>query len=191
MRRFYADAYYRFIYQTVKSIDPNHLYFGMWVTPNWWENEADWDLIAPHCDVIGYDFYAKEFNAAPVDRLIAKHDKPVLCGEFSCPPDYGGARGFGRYHNSVTTDAESGEHYARWLAAAAAHPKCVGVFYFQSRDQPITGRGPVPGAAIDLVHGENFPFGIVDVTDRIKWDFAERVRRANLDAHESRLRSNR
>ena len=188
MRRFYADAYYRFIYETVKSIDPSHLYLGMWVTPNWWENEADWDLIAPHCDVIGYDHYAKDFAAAPVDRLLGKYDKPVLCGEFSCPPDYAGERGFGRYHNSVTTDAQSGEHYARWLDAAARHPRCVGVFYFQYRDQPITGRGPLPGPATDLVHGENFAFGIVDVTDRIKWDFAQKVREANLRATETRLR---
>ena len=43
----------------MKSIDPNHLYLGMWVTPNWWENQTDWDLIAPHCDVIGFDFYSR------------------------------------------------------------------------------------------------------------------------------------
>ncbi len=188
LRRFYTDHYYRFIYETVKSIDPNHLYFGMWVTPNWWENEADWDLIAPHCDVIGYDHYAKEFAAAPVDRLIAKHDKPVLCGEFSCPPDYAGARGFGRYPNSCTTDAQAAEHYTKWLDAAARHPKCVGVFYFQYRDQPLTGRGPVPGPATDLVHGENFAFGIVDVTDRLKWEFVEPVREANLRATQTRLK---
>jgi hypothetical protein len=187
MRRFYADAYYRFIYETVKSIDPAHLYLGMWVTPNWWANEADWDLIAPHCDVIGYDHYAKEFAAEPVRRLLAKHDKPVLCGEFSCPPDYSGERGFGRYPNSSTTEAEAGEHYAKWLRAAAREPKCVGVFYFQYRDQPITGRGPLPGPATDLVHGENFAFGIVDVTDRLKWEFAEKVRDANLRAAEARL----
>jgi hypothetical protein len=187
MRRFYADAYYRFIYETVKSIDASHLYLGMWVTPNWWENEADWDLIAPHCDVIGYDHYAKDFAAEPVARLMAKYDMPVLCGEFSCPPDYAGQRGFGRYPNSSTTEAESGDHYAKWLDAAARNPKCVGVFYFQYRDQPITGRGPLPGPATDLVHGENFAFGIVDVTDRIKWEFAQKVRDANLRAAETRL----
>jgi hypothetical protein len=187
LRRFYADHYYRFIYETIKSIDPNHLYLGMWVTPNWWENEADWDLIAPHCDVIGYDHYAKDFAAGPVDRLVAKYDKPVLCGEFSCPPDYAGQRGFGRYPNSCTTEIEAAEHYAKWLDAAARHPKCVGVFYFQYRDQPLTGRGPAPGRSTDLVHGENFAFGLVDVTDRLKWDFVTPMRDANLRAVSLRL----
>ena len=33
LRRFYARAYYRFLYETVKSLDPNHLYFGFWIVP--------------------------------------------------------------------------------------------------------------------------------------------------------------
>lgn len=41
MRRCYARAYYEFIYRTVKSIDRNHLYFGFWIVPGWWENEED------------------------------------------------------------------------------------------------------------------------------------------------------
>jgi hypothetical protein len=186
LRRFYADRYYRFIYETVKSIDPNHLYLGMWVTPNWWENEADWDLIAPHCDVIGYDFYGGEFTESPTGQLLDKYDKPALCGEFSFPPDYGGARGYGRYHNHCNSEAEAGAMYSRWVDAASRHPKCVGLMYFQYRDQPITGRGPVSGPA-SLVHGENFAFGIVDVTDRLKWSFVEQVRSANLQAPRRRL----
>lgn len=187
LRRFYADRYYRFIYQAVKAIDPHHLYLGMWVTPNWWENEADWDLIAPHCDVIGYDFYARAFDAEPMKTLIARNDKPVLCGEFAVPPDYAGRRGYGRYHVSCESEAEAGRYYAKWLAAASADPRCVGVFYFQYRDQPLTGRGPM--TSLDsLVIGENFAFGLVDVTDRLKWEFVEQVRAANLSATASRLR---
>jgi hypothetical protein len=58
------------------------------------------------------------------------------------------------------------------------NPYCVGVFYFAYRDQPLTGRGPGTGPAI--VHGEHYAFGLVDVTDRPKWDFVSRVRDANL-----------
>ncbi|WP_428940344.1 hypothetical protein [Fontivita pretiosa] len=187
LRRFYADRYYAFIYQTVKSIDPHHLYFGMWVTPNWWVDQADWDLIAPHCDVIGYDFYSRRFEDEPTGRLIARHDKPVLCGEFSFPPHYRGTRAFGRYHNSSEDDAESGRFYRQWIQDAAKNPNCVGVMYFQYRDQPITGRGPGPGGTDSLVQGENFAFGIVDVTDRLKWEFVEHVREANLSAAAARL----
>lgn len=190
LRRFYAGAYYRFIYQTIKAIDPNHLYLGMWVTPNWWENSADWDLIAPYCDVIGYDFYARSFDSEPTGQLIAKYDKPVLCGEFSFPPDYGGERGYGRYHVATREEAEAGSLYVRWLDSAARNRNCVGVFYFQYRDQPITGRGPMISGA-PLVAGENFAFGIVDVTDRLKGDFVRHVRQANLEAPATRLRESK
>src|SRR5262245_13595157 len=134
----------------------------MWVTPNWWVNEGDWEAVAPHCDVIGYDHYAARFGAEPAGKLIAAHDKPVLVGEFSCPAHYNGMRGVGRYGNSCPDDASSGKFYAQWLADAARHPQCVGVLYFQYRDQPITGRGPAPGADASLVRGEDFAFGIVD-----------------------------
>jgi hypothetical protein len=187
LRRFYADRYYNFIYKTVKAIDPNHLYLGMWVTPNWWVNEGDWAAIAPNCDVIGYDYYGTRFDAEPTGRLMAANDKPVLCGEFSCPPHYNGERGFGRYHISSPDDAAAGRAYQQWLAAAAQNRNCVGVMYFQYRDQPITGRGPGIVDANTAVSGEDFAFGLTDVTDRLKWDFVTQVRQANLAAARTRL----
>jgi hypothetical protein len=36
LRQFYARAYYGFVYQTVKDLDPNHLYFGFWMVPFLW-----------------------------------------------------------------------------------------------------------------------------------------------------------
>ena len=69
LRRFYADRYYGFIYETVKEIDPNHLYLGFWITVGWWENEEDWRLIARHCDVIGYDRYRNVYGGDPLMRL--------------------------------------------------------------------------------------------------------------------------
>ena len=33
LRRFFADKYYQCIYETVKSIDPHHLYLGFWIVP--------------------------------------------------------------------------------------------------------------------------------------------------------------
>jgi hypothetical protein len=188
LRCFYADRYYDFIYRTVKSIDPNHLYFGMWVTPNWWVNKADWASIAPHCDVIGYDYYSTKFEGDPTAGLIAANDKPVLCGEFSFPPHYGGTRGFGRYPVSTPDEKTAGQLYTQWMRDAAKNDRCVGVCYFQYRDQPLTGRGPANGSDA-LVQGEHFAFGLVDVTDRLKWDFVTQVRAANLGAAKLRLGS--
>lgn len=180
LRRFYADRYYAWIYRTIKEIDPNHLYFGFWIVPGWWESEEDWALIARHCDVLGYDHYAPDFADDWMKRLIARTDKPILCGEFSFPAWYGGARAYGRYSVWAKDEAESGEMYRRWVADAAQHPACVGVMWFQYRDQPLTGRGP--GRGNTLVIGEHFAFGLVDYCDRPKWEMLKRMRRANLSA---------
>jgi hypothetical protein len=187
-RQFYAEAYYAFLHATVKELMPNHLYFGFWITPGWWQNEADWDMIVRHCDVVGYDKYALKYGGDDglVLRLIAKHDKPTIVGEFSFPAWYGGERGFCRYTTFVETDRDSGEGYASYMRAAAADPRCIGAMWFQYRDEPITGWGG-PGHPTNLVIGESFAEGLVDITDRPKWDVVARVRETNLRLTPDRL----
>ncbi len=189
LRRYYAERYYSWVYRTVKELDPNHLYFGFWIVPGWWENEEDWTLSARHCDVLGYDRYAPDFADEWMKRLIERIDKPVLCGEFSFPAWYDGARAYGRYPTWAKDEAESGELYRRWVTDAARHPACVGVMWFQYRDQPLTGRGP--GRGNMLVIGEHFAFGLVDFCDRPKWEMLRRMREVNLRAAQIRLQATR
>lgn len=178
LRQFYAKRYYSFLYKTVKAIDPHHLYFGFWISVGWWVSSDDWRLIAPYCDVIGYDYYSTDFADKSLANLMRETDKPVLCGEFSLPPQYGGERGFGRYQVASADDADAGSGYQRWAAEGAKNPYCVGVCWFQYRDEPLTGRGP--GHGPNLVYGEDFAFGMVDVTDTPKWGLVDKVRKANL-----------
>lgn len=186
LRKYYARAYYGWVYQAIKELDPNHLYFGGWIVPGWWENESDWDLIAEFVDVIGYDRYADRFSDDTLDGYIRRTGKPVLCGEFGFPAHYNLMRGYHQYPVASTVDdAESGDAYMRWIADAARHPYAVGVGWFQYRDEPVSGRGP--GQGPELVYGENFAFGMVDVGDRPKWDLVTRVREANLGAVKRRL----
>ena len=191
LRRFYADRYYDFIYRTVKSIDPNHLYFGFWIMTQWgqwWPNEADWRLIARHCDVIGYDRYAREYDSKRWRQMEVEAGKPTLCGEFGFPAWYEGMRGLGRYPAaSSRDDAEAGELYYRWVQAAARDPYAVGMLLFVYRDQPITGRGP--GRGPSLILGEDYAFGVITETDRPKWAMVRRVREANLKAAQWRLKA--
>ncbi|MCC6731312.1 MAG: hypothetical protein IT208_18460 [Chthonomonadales bacterium] len=189
MRRFFADAYYAFIYRTVKSLDPDHLYLGFWIVPGWWENEEDWRLAARHCDVVGYDRYAEGFADASFAQLLGELDKPAFCGEFSYPAWYGGQRGYGLYGVSAEDEADSGRRYAAYVRGAAEDARCVGVLWFQYRDQPLTGRGP--GHGEDVVYGEHYSFGVVDVTDRPKWPLVTAMRLANLQAVRWRLDQSR
>ena len=188
LRQYYTTAYYRFIYQTIKSIDPNHLYFGFWIVPGWWQNDSDWSLIAPWCDVIGYDRYANTFADAKVESLFRQTNKPVLCGEFGFPPTYNAQRGYGFYPPvNVPDDAAAGDRYKQWVHDATRNPYCVGGTWFEYRDEPLTGRGPGKGA--DLIHDEHYAFGVVEVTDRPKWDLVQRMREANLTATYDRNRA--
>ncbi len=176
MRRYCASYYYKVLYNTVKSIDPNHLYFGFWLSVGWWQNSSDWSLIAPWCDVIGYDFYNHHFANAQFADLIKKSNKPILCGEFSFPPTWPN-RGYGRYPYNSLNQNDAGRLYTRYIQEACASPYSVGDLWFEYRDEPITGRGGTPDTTITI--GEHFAFGVVDVTDRPKWGLVTRMRAAN------------
>ncbi|QDL54554.1 hypothetical protein [Rhodoferax aquaticus] len=181
LRLFYADAYYQFLYRIIKEIDANHLYFGFWITPGWWENSSDWLTLAKHVDVIGFDRYSIDFVNKELAQLIFQANKPILVGEFSFPAHYSGSRGFGMYSNlDVEGDADSGDFYSAWLSEAVINPFCIGINWFEYRDQPITGRGSLD--QLGLVIGENHAFGLVSVTDTPKWHLVEKIRRSNVSA---------
>jgi uncharacterized protein (TIGR03437 family) len=185
LRQFYEGAWYADLYQTVKAIDPNHLYLGSWTLPK--DHPAEWPIMAANCDVIGFDFYNQTFLDPGVQALIQSTKKPVLVGEFSFPSDYGGMRGFGSLDKDVTyTDAQSGQMYAKWLQDAAANPYVVGVEWFEYHDQPVTGNannGDVMPASV--VIGQNQAFGMLDVTLQPKYDLVNAVRAANIAALQS------
>lgn len=186
VRCYYQDRYWATAYRLVKELDPNHLYLGSWIVPGWWESEEDWRLSTRHCDVVGYDRYSRQFADERLERLLKEGGKPVLCGEFSLPAWYEGARGFGRYPTWARDEEEAAELYRQWIKDATANPYCVGTIWFIYRDQPLTGRGP--GRGDRLVLGEHYAFGFVTETDRIKWPLARAVRETNLQAAAWRLR---
>ncbi len=185
LRQYFSHEYYRTIYQIMKELAPNHLYFGYWIVPWWWEGPVDWELLAPYVDVIGYDHYNHRHDGG-IRKLIDKFDKPVVLGEFSFSPTYSGERGYTEYKKvGAADDAEAGRMYTELIEHAAKDPKCVGALWFLYRDQPVTGRGP--GSGNRLRYGEHHAMGLVDMTDTPKWDLVEQVRDANLNASRWRL----
>ena len=189
LRQFYESVYYSTLYKTVKTIDPNHLYLGSWTQPR--SHPTEWPIVAANCDVVGFDLYSPTFLDSNVQALIQSTKKPVLVGEFSFPADYGGMRGFGigSYQGETAlTDSQAGDLYAEWLSDAGANPYVVGVEWFEYFDEPITGRGNNDGEtniSPSLVLGENTAFGMVDITDRPKYDLVDKVRAANITTLQS------
>lgn len=188
LREYYADQYYGFLYKTIKGIDPNHLYFGFWIVPGLWVNQTDWQLNAAHLDVIGYDRYNPVFEDSQLQSLAQSTNMPIFLGEFSFPPHYDLARGYEVYPSAYATDdQDAGAEYAANLAAAARNPWCVGVNWFEYRDEPVAGRGYDGETDLDLVEGEDYAFGMVDVTDNPKYDLVTQVRATNLAMAQRRL----
>ncbi len=189
LREYYENALHSFVYQAFKTADPNHLYFGFWIVPGWWADPSDWLIAAANCDVLGYDLYSFEMLTGNTKALLAQVNKPTLIGEFSFPPTYNLARGFGVYPTANAADDETaGEAYQRWVLEAASEPTTVGTMWFQYRDEPLSGRGPCPtGQPNTMVCGEHFAFGAADVTDRPKYTLVGWMRAANLCATPARL----
>jgi uncharacterized protein (TIGR03437 family) len=188
LRQFYEGTYYSILYKAVKTIDPHHLYLGSWTQPR--SHPTDWPIMAANCDVVGMDFYSPTFLDPAVQALIQSTKKPVLIGEYSFPSDYGGMRGFsGSYQGEITlSDSQSGDMYAQWLQSSSANPYVVGVEWFEYLDEPVSGRGNNDGESNispSLVLGENTAFGLVDGTDRPKYDLVNKVRAANIAALQS------
>jgi uncharacterized protein (TIGR03437 family) len=63
----------------------------------------------------------------------------------------------------------------------------VGVAWFEYRDEPVSGRGFLGETDLDLVEGEDYAFGMVDVADRPKYDLVNQVRATNLAMAQRRL----
>ncbi|HUB79761.1 MAG TPA: hypothetical protein VMB03_13235 [Bryobacteraceae bacterium] len=195
LREYYEGAYYSILYSTVKTIDPNHLYLGSWIQPKIQVKRTppapDWPIAAANCDVIGIDYYNSSFSEADVETLIASTNKPVIIGEFSFPSNYGGVRGFGSKDSAgdyALSDSQAGEFYAQWLSDASSNPYVVGAEWFEYVDEAVTGRGNKDGIgnnAFSLVLGENYAFGMLDVTDTPKFDLVNRVRAANIGTLQS------
>ncbi len=167
--RRYADAYFRTVAEAIHRHDPHHLFLGGRFAVNTPEAVA---ACAQYCDVVSFNVYADlpqhGFDAAAMQQL----DKPVLISEFHFGSDDRGP--FGKGVVSVWNEAQRGEAYARFIAAAAANSDIVGAHWFQYTDQPVSGR---------LLDGENSHIGLVGITDipfggfvRAVWAANDRVR---------------
>ncbi len=183
LRQFYESTYYSILYKTVKSIDPNHLYFGIWILE---ENNKDWPVVAANCDVVGFDDFNPSGLTSDVLALFTSTNKPVMIGAWVAAADYGGTRGFGWLPDRVMalSDSAAGDAYTQLLAIFAANPYMVGSMIFQYGDGPLTGTGAVSGSALDIGGGD-IAWGMVDLTDTPKYDLVNKVRAANIAALQS------
>jgi hypothetical protein len=154
-----ADAYFKNTHDVFKEVAPNALYLGCRFAGS---TPAAVRSSAKYCDVVSYNYYAKDFSHFKLPDGI---DKPVMIGEF-----HFGALDRGLFHPSliqVANQEERGKAYATYVKSALEHPNVIGVHWHQYSDEPTSGR----------FDGEDFQNGLVDCCDTPYWETIDGVRK--------------
>jgi hypothetical protein len=151
----FAGQYFKVVSETLKQLDPNHLYLGcrIAVLPTEQPLQEVFRAAAKYCDVISFNYYNRDLpqnQFAFFDQL----SKPLLIGEF-----HFGATDRGTFWGGMC-DAGSQEGraaaYRRFVESAVTNPSIVGCHWYRYVDQPVTGA---------TWSGENAGIGLVDITD--------------------------
>ncbi|AWB69122.1 agarase [Saccharobesus litoralis] len=148
----YGVKYFGTVNKALKSVLPNHLYLGSRL-PKWGMPIEIIRAAAENSDIITYNLYEEGLAANEWD-FLAEIDAPSLIGEFSFA-----SSDQGHVHPGIVIAADQkdrGVKLKKYLHSIIDNPYFVGAHMFQYMDGPIAGR------AYD---GENYPTGIVSVTD--------------------------
>ncbi|MBQ2709013.1 MAG: beta-galactosidase [Clostridia bacterium] len=154
--------------EAIRAIDPNHLNLGIryaWLSSDVLASGSEF------VDVFSFNCYQMDPTKS-IDDFVARVKKPVIIGEFHFGAldrgmDATGLRG-------VTSQAERGAAYRRYMQSAAAHPMCLGAHYFILNDQSYLGR----------FDGENYQIGIVDVCNRPYAEFVEGIKATHHELYD-------
>ncbi len=144
-----SRRYFKTVVDAIRKADPNHLVLGI----RWAGSAPDPVLRANDVfDVFSINIYRFEPPREQMDRLAKLLDRLIIIGEFH----HGAAeRGYAPALVMVKDQTERGVAYQYYLERAAAHPSIAGAHYFQTVDQPVTGR----------FDGENYNIGFVNQQD--------------------------
>lgn len=172
--REYAELYYKYASEAIRSVDPNHLILGARGLSIYLPQE-DLEAAGKYLDVISINFYqyleyGSDFQKATRDTLQKYYtwsERPIMISEWSvrsneCDQDVTNVIGAGPV---VDTQVERGEYYNKTLSELSALPFIVGMHWFMWTDK--------------IVGGENSNYGLVNVNDD-PYEFISNVKDTNL-----------
>lgn len=162
----YARQYFSSVRVALKTLDPNHLYFGNKLT--YFSPEVI-KAADEFCDVISINHWTTNLAAAPSSTIypwLKTISKPVLIGEFHAGSMERGLPQGGIY--TTLNDAGRASYYDLVMSSAAKIPNMVGCCWFQYVDSPVAGEDGT---------GQCLNNGLVDVTDT---PYASLVRQLRL-----------
>lgn len=170
--RAYADQYFSVIRDTLKRLDPNHLYLGCRFA---WFSRAEAEEAAKFCDVVSFNIYSPDVDQPKWD-FLQKLNKPCIIGEF-----HFGSLDRGMWDAGLVPEPDQkarGEMFDRYVHSVLDNPAFVGCHWFEYVDEPLTGR---------YWDGENYNIGFVSVTDTPYPEMVDAARKIGADMYSIRL----
>lgn len=169
----FGQKYFSTCRNLVKEVAPNHMYLGARL-----HGHIDPTLIelqTQYCDVISYNMY----DVTPAKRMsqYEKIDFPFMITEWGIDndPRQSPFRA-SKAEVSVGTQIPRREAIERFTKDAIAHPKIVGIHFFQYRDQPLSGRPD----------GEALLRGFVNTTDTPNFELIQVNRNFAYELYDTR-----
>jgi len=154
----FLDEYFRFIAETFRRHDKNHLLIGSRLTPSAINNEQLCRIMGKYLDVVSYNYYTYGVDLKLLRNIYQwSGGKPMILSEFywSAAKESGLTGG-----REVATQQERGLAYRNYVEQSAALGFVVGIEWFTLVDQAATGRW------FQGFDGERANTGVISVTDR-------------------------
>ena len=170
-----AEAYYRIAAETVREMLPGVLYLGSRFHVF---STALVRAAARHCDIVSFNVYEKTPTVRQADEMAARHDFPIIVGEFDFLADDAGHLCRRDDRKYAGTQAGRAEAFTRYMETMAKTSCFVGAHWFQYADESYLGRS---------WDGENFNCGFVTVTDDPYPLLVEAARQFHSRMYEMRL----
>mgnify|MGYP001173267079 CR=1 FL=1 len=173
----FVERFFKICRDAIKKHSPKTMYLGsrLYCGSDYFRPYLN-KSAAKFCDVVSYNLYQLSY-----DRLApwGMPDVPIMITESTV-----GDRSRGRF--IAHTDPGAGQNARQralriQLRSAARHPQIVGLHHFSFKDQVLTGRW---GRG-----GENFGFGLVDITDTPYQNFVNENRLFSEGLYQFRLKS--
>ena len=146
-----AERYFRITAEAIKAHDPNHLNLGARFP--FMPGRAVVEEAVKRVNVLSIGGYGED----PTARLreLDGFDVPILIGEFSFRAKDSGLPNTQGAGPLLGTQTDRANAYERYVNAALADPRVVGIHWYCWADEPREGRAD----------GENSNFGLVNIHD--------------------------
>lgn len=172
----FIDTYFNVVVNAFRKYDHNHMLIGNRMLPASADIEIVDKISGKYLDVISINYYTDRFDPEYLRRIYNNcSKKPLLLSEWSYGTNEQGLAGGVR---NVSSQEERGLAYRSYVEQAAALPFVVGVQWFATVDQALTGRW------FDKYNGERMNIGIFNVTDRPYKQFIPYISEANNSVYD-------